>query len=301
MHTALGKSLPPGDDYAECWELCDRGSDQSSVAAGPLAGATLGSLVQQRGSELLGRHHPQPRFPLLIKLLDAHRELSIQVHPDDARAAELTPSDLGKTEAWVVLAAEPGSAIYAGLAPGVDRAALARAAADGTIEQCLHKFEPRVGDCVFIPAGTVHALGAGLVIAEVQQSSDVTYRLFDWNRTAPDGRPRALHVEQSLDAIDYEQGPVDPVIPRTSEQPGVEQLVACDKFVIERHRVDHPTSVGGDERCRVLVVLEGAVRLAGDPVAAPLGAGATALVPASLGAVQLEPATSATFLSVYLP
>src|SRR5690606_25050283 len=127
-------------------------------------------------------HAPQPRFPLLFKLLDAQKTLSVQVHPDDRRAALLNPPDYGKTEAWVVLDAEPGSLIYAGLKRGFDRHALAREIARGTVELCLHRFEPQPGDCVFIPAGVVHALGTGLLIAEIQQSSDTTYRLFDWNR-----------------------------------------------------------------------------------------------------------------------
>ncbi|MFM8890072.1 MAG: type I phosphomannose isomerase catalytic subunit, partial [Planctomycetia bacterium] len=195
--SVLGRPLPPGDDYAESWELVDHGDDQSVVAAGPLAGATLGDLVRTHGHELLGRHAPLSRFPLLFKFLDACRDLSVQVHPDDARAARLSPPDLGKTEAWYVIDAAPGSRIYAGLRPGTDRDALAAALRAGRCEEVLHSFEPRAGDCVFIPAGTVHAIGAGLVVAEIQESSDVTYRLFDWNRTGPDGRPRPLHLVEN--------------------------------------------------------------------------------------------------------
>ena len=195
LGTVLGKPIGEGSDYAESWEVVDHGADQSRVAFGPLAGTTLGELVREHGHELLGRHHPQPQFPLLIKLLDAQQKLSVQVHPNDEQAARLDTPDYGKTEAWVVLAAEPGSRIYAGLKRGFDRPALERELNRGTCELCLHHFEPRVGDCVFLPAGTVHALGGGLLIAEVQQSSDTTYRLFDWNRVGPDGRPRALHIE----------------------------------------------------------------------------------------------------------
>jgi len=175
--TLLGRELPPGDDFAESWELVDRAADQSRVAAGPLAGTTLGELVRDRCRELLGRHAPRAAFPLLFKFLDACRDLSVQVHPDDARAARLVPPDLGKTEAWYVIDAAAGSRIYAGLRDGVDRAALAAAVRAGRCSDVLHSFEPQPGDCVFIPAGTVHALGAGLVIAEIQECSDVTYRL----------------------------------------------------------------------------------------------------------------------------
>ena len=142
----------------------------------------LGELVRHRGGELLGRHASHAAFPLLFKFLDACRDLSVQVHPDDARARRLVPPDLGKTEAWYVIDAAPGSRIYAGLRDGVDRESLGAAVRAGRCGDVLHSFEPRPGDCVFIPAGTVHALGAGLVIAEIQESSDVTYRLYDWDQ-----------------------------------------------------------------------------------------------------------------------
>ncbi len=190
LETCLGKSLGPGNDYAESWEVADHGADQSIVDAGPLAGTTLGELVRLRGVELFGRCHPQANFPLLVKFLDAAQSLSVQVHPNDAQAARLSPPDLGKTEAWYILAADPGSRVYAGLQPGVEREQLAEAIAKGTCETLLHGFEPKAGDCLFIPAGTVHALGAGLLVAEVQQSSDTTFRLYDWNRVGPDGKPR---------------------------------------------------------------------------------------------------------------
>ena len=195
LGTLLGKQIGQGNDYAESWELVDRGDDQSRVADGPLVGTTLGDLRADRGQELFGRHHPQSRFPLLFKFLDCEKMLSVQVHPDDAQAAQLTPPDFGKTEAWVVLAAEPNSVIYAGLKRGFDRHALEREVHRGTCELCLHRLEPKPGDCLFLPAGAVHALGAGLVIAEIQQTSDATFRLFDWNRLGADGKPRPLHVE----------------------------------------------------------------------------------------------------------
>ena len=168
---------------------------------------------------LLGRHHPQARFPLLLKFLDAADRLSLQVHPDDARAALLDPPDLGKTETWVVLEAAPGSLIYAGLKPGVDRAQFERELARGTCEACFHTFEPRAGDCIFLPAGTVHAIGGGLLMAELQQASDCTFRLFDWNRVGPDGKPRLLHVEQALEVINFAAGPVAPQQARARTDP----------------------------------------------------------------------------------
>ncbi len=297
----LGKQLGDGPHYAESWEICDHGLDQSVVLAGELAGATLGELVSGRGPELLGRHNPQERFPLLFKFLDAQRKLSVQVHPDDARAAQLDPPDLGKTEAWVVLDADPGAVLYVGLKRGFDRAALEREIARGTCELCLNQIEPKVGDCVLLPAGVCHAIGEGLLIAEIQQSSDVTYRLFDWNRVGPDGKPRQLHIEQALEAIDYDFGPGRPQTPRATDRDYVTRLVHCDKFILDRWEFDSPQSVGGDDRCHIIAVLEGAVQVEGDPCGTPLTRGSTALAPASCGNVRLTPEGRATLLDAYLP
>src|SRR4051812_38094180 len=213
LATALGKPIGEGNDYAESWEIADHEHGQSIVAEGPLAGTSLHELVVSRGDELLGRYHPRPRFPLIFKYLDCQRDLSVQVHPSDAAAAKLTPPDLGKTEAWVVLHAEPGSRIYAGLKAGCNEAKLRTALDEGNVESWLHSFQPRAGDCLFIPAGTVHALGAGLLVAEIQQASDTTYRLHDWGRHGPDGKSRELHVEQALAAIDYSAVEIGPTRP----------------------------------------------------------------------------------------
>jgi mannose-6-phosphate isomerase len=297
----LAKPIGEGDDYAESWEICDRSDDQSLVASGPLAGTSLGELVRERAEELLGRHAPRDRFPLLFKFLDAQRTLSVQVHPNDAQAQTLNPPDLGKTEAWVVLAAQPGSLIYAGLKRGFDRAAFQREVVRGTCELCLHRFEPRPGDCIFLPAGMVHAIGAGLLIAEIQQSSDVTYRLFDWNRIGPDGRPRPLHIEQALEVIDFSLGPGRPQTPRPTVRPHVERLVECDKFTLDRWTIASPDSIGGDERCHLLAVLDGELAITGDPDERPLLKGSTALLPASLGVTELRPQGTTVMLDAYLP
>jgi mannose-6-phosphate isomerase len=301
LKTVLGKDLPAGDDFAESWEICDRAGDQSVVAAGPLAGASLGELVRERGRELLGRHHPQARFPLLVKFIDARRDLSVQVHPDDRRAARLTPPDLGKTEAWVVMDAELGSRIYAGLAAGHDQASLEQLVAEGNCEQALHAFEPRVGDCIFLPAGTIHAIGAGLLVAEIQQSSDVTYRLYDWNRLGADGKPRQLHLSEALEAIDYSAGPVVPQLAEPTASPGMLRLIACDKFILEQRHVAQPSVCEDRGTARILIGLDGAVGVAGDADSKPLRRGETLLLPASLGPVELTPDPTATFLFAYLP
>jgi len=301
LGSVLGKALGPESDYAESWEICDHGADQSLVLAGPFAGWTLSRLVQERGPELFGRQAVPNRFPLLLKFLDAQKNLSVQVHPNDAQAAQLDPPDLGKTECWLILAADPGSKVYAGLQPGVDRETFAKAVSEGTCEACLAWFHPRPGDCVFLPAGIVHALGAGLVLAELQESSDVTYRVFDWNRVGSDGRPRRLHLEQSLQVIDFTSGPVRPRAPRPTDRPDVVELVRCDYFVWERWQATAPSLWGGDDCCRIVTVVQGSVRVAGDPVAAPLRTGDSLLLPAAAGAVRLTPDEPSVVLVAGLP
>ena len=300
LATVLDKALGEGSDYAESWEIVDHGADQTVVAAGPFAGQPLQALVREHGPSLFGRHHPQPVFPLLFKFLDANKPLSVQVHPNDAYGATMSPPDLGKTEAWVVVHAEPGALLYAGLKRGFDRDALAREISRGTTELCLHVIEPRVGDCIFIPAGVPHALGAGLVIAEIQQASDTTFRLFDWNRVGPDGRPRALHIQQGLEVIDYAHGPVSPQVPEQIDT-WTERLVSCDKFVLDRLTLTSPRYIAGDEKFHILAVLDGAVTLPGDPLGRSLARGETALLPAAMPRCELQPQGRGVVLDMYLP
>ncbi|MEX2168775.1 MAG: type I phosphomannose isomerase catalytic subunit [Pirellulales bacterium] len=300
LASVLGKSIGEGSDYAESWEIVDRGADQSVVASGELAGRTLHEIVMEHGAELFGRHAPQKSFPLLFKFLDAERTLSVQVHPNDEQAAKLDPPDLGKTEAWVVLATEPGSLIYAGLKPGIGRAELAAAIDAGKCDECLHSFEPRVGDCVFIPAGTIHALGAGLVIAEIQQASDTTYRLFDWNRVDASGKSRPLHIAQSLDVIDYQRGPVNVQMP-VPLAGLAERLVACDKFVLDRWQFDRPVELATGNAFRLLAVIGGEATLEYAATTQRLPLGSTVLVPAVCETVRLAPHGKATLLVIGLP
>jgi mannose-6-phosphate isomerase len=301
LGSELGKPIGDGDHYAESWEIVDHGQDQSVVINGPLAGKTLHELVVECGPSLFGRHHSRPLFPLLFKYLDAHQTLSVQVHPNDAQAASLDPPDLGKTEAWVVLAAEPGSKIYAGLRPGVDRLQLEQAVREGRCEDCLHTFKPAAGDCVFIEAGTVHALGAGLLIAEIQQASDTTFRLYDWNRVDRDGKPRPLHIRQSLETIDFDRGPVGPRKPQPTGRPGVERLVACDKFVLERWRLDQSAPLTVDQRFHIVSVIEGRLDVSAQESRHELKRGDTILLPASSADVELSPRGEAVFVDMYLP
>lgn len=288
LEALLARPLPPGEDYAESWEIADHAVHSSRVAAGALAGQALGQLILERGAELLGRHWPQSHFPLLLKFLDARHSLSVQVHPDDSRAAQLQPPQCGKSEAWIVLDAAPGSVLYAGLKAGVDRPALERALAQGHCLDCLHACHPRAGDCFYLPAGCVHALGAGLAVIELQQPSDCTYRLYDWNRRDADGQPRELHIEPALDCIGFDIGPLEPVMPQATAAAQIQRLVASEHFVLERWRLIEPEPAGGDLTCRVVAVLGGSVEVATPGFAETWPAGTTAVLPAN-GAYSISP------------
>src|SRR6266568_719239 len=196
------KPLPPGVPIGESWEISDRPGDVSVIANGPLAGQDLHWLVERHAPELLGAtQRAHGRFPLLIKILDAQEKLSLQVHPPPAKAAELGGES--KTEMWYIADAAPGAEIFVGLKRGVTRADFERKIQAGMVADCLHRLSVRPGDAMFLPSGRVHAIGAGLVIFEIQQNSDTTYRVFDWNRVGLDGKPRALHLAQSLASIDF--------------------------------------------------------------------------------------------------
>ncbi len=312
LGTFLNKPIGDDDDYAESWELVDHANDQSVVANGPLQGKTLSELVKQFAADLLGSKcmaqissadRPQQlhnRFPLLMKYLDANRVLSVQVHPDDDYATTMETPDLGKTEAWYVIHAEPNSKIFAGLKPGVTKRELRDAVASGETESCLHVITPNAGDCIFIPAGTIHAIGAGLVIAEIQQASDTTFRLFDWNRVDKNGLARPLHIDQSFDVIDFDRGPVDPQVPCPVESQfaEIENLVTCDKFVMNRWKIDRPITIGGDKQFRVITTVNGAIAVQDDPSGEELALGQTMLLPAVCSAQTLTPNGSAEFLEI---
>lgn len=309
----LGK--PIGDDAAaESWEIVDHEDDQSVVKYGPLSGKTLRQLIAENGANLIGQSvleqisspdvptHLQNRFPLLLKFLDANRHLSVQVHPDDAMGATLSPPDLGKTEAWYVMHADPGAKIFAGLKHGVTKEDFRKAIESGETESTLHSFEPQQGDCVFIRAGTMHAIGEGLLVAEIQQASNTTFRVYDWGRVDAEGNPRQLHIEQALEATNFERGPVSPESPQPTNDPSWTSIVACEKFIMNRGELTEPVRIGGDGKFRILAVTRGSLMLEGDLSDSPLNLADTALLPASLGPTELVPGEQGVqVLEIYIP
>ncbi len=299
LGTTLGKRLGPETDYAESWEIADHGEDQSIVNTSYFAGSTLQELLRDSNEAILGRHAGRDQFPLLIKFLDASDRLSAQVHPNDAQAKSFDPTENGKTEAWVIIDAEPGSQVYAGLKEGVTAESMRAAIELGKLEDCLHSFEVSAGDCIFIPAGTVHAIGEGILLAEVQQSSDMTFRLYDWDRVGADGQPRELHIEKAIACTNFELGPVDCQAPQPIEYG--HELASCEYFSIRRYSGAGQVPIPDDDRFHVLLSLAEAATVTVGPEVEQLALGQTLLLPAEHEAATINLSANSTVLDVFLP
>jgi len=300
----LGERFPERP-VGEVWQLSDRAECESIVAQGELAGRSLGSLGADERAALLGALRPSAggRFPLLVKLLDTAQPLSIQVHPDAGAAARLGGE--AKDECWYVLHARAGGVVHLGLREGVDAAELARAAGRRALVDLLRAFPVRAGQFVAVPAGTPHAIGAGLTLVEIQENADTTYRLFDWDRA---GGGRALHLEQGLQSIRYGAQPPGPIEPRFEPSgAGVERapLWSPARFRVDLLRATRPCTIGapGIARPMIYVVVGGggALRVAGVARAAALARGQTWLLPASAGEPRVEPLEGGIELLVVEP
>lgn len=294
----FGKAIPKNQVIGESWEISDRPKEQTRVLGGLYDGATLSELRMQAPEALLGpalAARKPAHFPLLIKYIDAGQDLSVQVHPDDEGAKRLGIPDRGKTECWVVLHAEPGARIQRGLKPGITRTAFEAALQEGRIEETLHFFAPRAGNVVAIPPGMIHAIGAGVALAEIQQNSDVTFRVYDYNRKGLDGKPRALHVRESLETIAFD-GPAPGFFAGDMLADTVEGVVANlgparHEFLLKGRYFDlHRITLEGGQRLMpqrdgaqpvVLMVVRGSGMLGNRAIAA----GQTVLLPADLPAL----------------
>jgi mannose-6-phosphate isomerase len=300
----LSAPLPDGP-IGEAWLLSDRDDFPSRVADGPLEGQTLSQLLKQSPKELLGEQAASfDRFPLLLKFLDAREMLSVQVHPSDQQTELLPAGEKGKTEAWVVLEAKPNSRIYAGLNPGTNQNNLRDAITNGTVADLLAGFTPKSGDGVFLQSGTVHALGEGVMVFEVQENSDVTFRLFDWNRVdEKTGQARPLQVDQALSCIDYARGAVVPVTPivERAEPESKERLFHCEHFGLWRLGGESTFTVGQANTARVLVSLGGEGRLEHAGVDYAFRKGDVLLLPAVVGACLCRPSGPVVMLEISLP
>lgn len=237
---ALGRELPPGI-IAESWEIAAHEDGTAVVNNGRFAGKLLTEVQAELGLDLIGKKcawaQERGKFPLLVKLLDANRPLSVQVHPDDAYAQAHEGNELGKTEMWVVLHAEPGAELILGVTKGTTPELFRQGIENGRLEPYLHRIPVKKGDHICVPAGSLHAIMSGLLIAEIQQNSNTTYRVYDWNRLGADGQPRPLHIDKALDVINFDQ--VEPALTEATlvaEEPGIRRYALCRNkyFVTER-------------------------------------------------------------------
>ena len=310
LRGVLGKALPQelaGASVGESWELADLpsgtvqadstgaaadGSLSSVVANGPWAGRTLKDVWKDTGR---GAGH----FPLLIKFLDAAQDLSVQVHPDEAYCRNHPGTHL-KSEAWYILHAEPGAKIYKGVKPGVTKDAFRAALQTGQVAPLLNAITVRAGDCHYLPSGTVHALGAGLLVAEVQTPSDTTFRVFDWNRLGADGKPRTLHVEEALACIRFAPPVAEPL--SGTGAAGATRLAQCEHFTIDRVAMPRDVQRPLDPDLAVWIILrgQGVIHVEGLPPTA-FTRGDTLLLPAGMKAAEVRTVADAEWLDVRVP
>jgi mannose-6-phosphate isomerase len=319
LRALLGKSLPAEmqkGNVGESWELADLpggtvkgdstgaradGSLSSEITNGPLVGKTLRDAILRHGAEIMGDAPLQDGyFPLLVKFLDAQTDLSVQVHPDPRYCASHSGAHL-KCEAWYILHAEPGAKIYKGLKPYITREKFREGIESGNVEPLLNAVRVRVGDCHYLPSGTVHALGAGILAAEVQTPSDTTFRVFDWNRLGPDGKPRKLHVDEAMDCINFDgEGAAGPAPMDNTDNSA---LVSCDHFAMERRQIAQAAEQDLQANGPVIwMILKGqGVLLCDDGPPTAFAAGDTILLPARMKNARVRTVASTSLLRVCLP
>ena len=276
LREVFGRDLPPGQLIGESWELSDLPQDKSIIANGELKGQTLISAINRYPVEITGEPYFEGPFPLLIKFLDAHDFLSVQVHPDEQTVERLGQGQ-PKTECWYIISVEPDAVIYKGLKKGVTKSQFAEAIEKGTVADLLAKVPVEAGQCHFLPAGTAHAIGPGLVITEIQLPSDTTYRVFDWNRVDQTGRPRELHIEQALESIHFNMS--EDGLPVTT----IGRLLNCRYFIIDKgHQAKSCEVLLSPGEIRVLIILTGSGTILGtDGYNVEFKAGECLLIPAA--------------------
>jgi len=290
----FAKELPAGEKIGESWELADLPDDKSVIANGELTGHTLRSAIEQYPKEITGNENFPLPFPLLIKILDAEDVLSVQVHPDPETCRRMGKGE-PKTECWYIIAAEQGAVIYKGLKKGVTKERFAKAIEKGTVAEMLVKVPVRAGQCHFLPAGTAHAVGPGLLIAEIQTPSDTTYRVFDWNRLDDAGRARELHIEEAMESIHFGQSSDDLFVTT------IGLLADCEYFTINKgHQGKNCELLLSPGEMKTLIVLSGCGTILGtEGCVVEFIAGDCLLIPAAYeGAVRFDADTE--YLTVSL-
>ena len=298
----FGKKADPNEKIGESWECWD----DNRVLNGPLAGKTIADLRTQLGAKLLGDLDPTQIFPILTKIIDARDSLSVQVHPDDAYAQRVEHQHNGKTECWYILSAEDGAELVYGWAHDTTREEYERRVADGTLGDILRRVPVKAGETYYLPAGTLHAIGAGIALFETQQASDLTYRIFDWNRVGNDGKPRELNVNKAADVLNYHQGMRNAVETIPYHYEGVDRvaLVASKNFNVERvTATDEAASLETEGRPAIVMTLEHPMTVRAGDVALTLERYQTALVPAAVQwyTVSATGSTTSPFMLVAPP
>ncbi len=277
----FGKPGDPNAAIGESWECWD----DNAVSRGDFAGATIGDLRGSLGAKLLGPLDPARPFPILTKFIDARQSLSVQVHPDDAYAQRVEHQPNGKTECWYVLDAAPGAEIVLGWSRDLSREEYIRRVADGTLGDVLRHVPARAGDVFYLPSGTLHAIGPGIILYETQQTSDLTYRIFDWNRLGPDGKPRQLNVDKAADVLNYHASTTGALQHLTYVLDGVSRtvLIADPRFVVERIAVAKSAPIDLEGMPLIVTALARPVDVKAGDTTVSLAAYETALVPAGCG------------------
>jgi mannose-6-phosphate isomerase len=276
----FGKPGDPNEKIGESWECWD----ENRIVNGAYAGKTIADLRKTLGSELMGNLDAHRLFPILTKIIDARDWLSVQVHPDDAYARRVEHQDNGKTECWYILHADPGAELVLGWTNDTSREEYERRVKDGTLGEILRRVSVKPGDAYYLPSGSLHAIGAGIILFETQQASDLTYRIFDWNRTGPDGKPRQLHIEKAADVLDYRRGTRAAVEPLTYHMDNLERtvLIADRRFTVERIVArTEPSSIATDGRPVIIMALDHPLEVSVEGQSVKLERYQTALVPAS--------------------
>lgn len=299
----LSKPFPNDDPVGEAWLLSDRKDHASKVSEGKLKGKTITELMKDYRYEIMGKMGDHfDGFPLLLKFLDCKEVLSVQVHPSDDQTEYIPKGDSGKTEAWVVLETSDDSRIYAGLKKGTNKENLLKSIENKTVADRLHSFVPKKDDGVFIHSGTVHTLG-GTVVFEVQENSDVTFRLYDWDRTDPKtGKPRELQVDKAIACIDFDQVDIGPVTPvKDPNNKNVEKYFDNKHFILWRIETDSNHTVGIKDQPTILVCIDGAGKMTHNDTEYSLSKGEVMLLPAIIGQLELRPDSEITVLQIAIP
>jgi len=310
LATKLGRTLPADTNIAESWEIAAHKDGTAVVKNGPHTGKPLTDLLAEMGIDLIGTRSQwaldRQKFPLLIKILDANRNLSVQVHPNDDYALANEGNELGKTEMWVILHAEPDAKVILGVAAGTTPAEFGQAITEGRLEPYLHQIPVKTGDHINVPAGSLHAIMGGLILAEIQQNSNTTYRVYDWNRMGADGQPRPLHIDKALDVTNFNQ-----VEPTKSAATLIEDSDTCQRwtldtnqyFTVERVQLAAGASFSG--RCdgstfEIWGAIKGNATVTGNGSAIDLSAVQFTLLPATIGDFTITTAEQTQFIRAYV-